>query len=160
MQSKQVLTMRADQVQVAASRVDDGATLVPGWQATVHRVAAGQALWLDVRAGQWLKVRAGALALQDAGAVRLDARWAMGGAGEAAAACTHVPSGEVMRVNESGRCRVQAAEAGELCLVVWRPLSSWQRLKLRLRQPRARTGRQSVGADEGGWAIAPSGKRV
>lgn len=158
MQSKQVLTMKADQVQVAASRVDDGATLVPGWQATVHRVAAGQVLWLDVRAGQWLQVRAGALTLQDAGAARLDARWAMGGTGDEVAACSHLPTGEVMRVNESGRCRLQA-EAGELCLVVWRPLSSWQRLKLRLSQPRARIGRQSVGADEGGWAIASSGKR-
>ena len=146
MQSRQVLTMAVDQVRAAPSRLDDGEAVAPGWQATVHRVAAGQLLWLDLRAGQWLEVRAGALTLQqDAAFASLDARWAMDGSGEGEVPLhTHLPSGEAMCVRVTGRCAVRASESGELRLVVWQPQSSWQRLMRRLSQSGAWGGRLFV----------------
>ena len=133
MQSKQVLTMASDQVEsedVADGRLPAQA----GWQATVHCVALGQVLWLDVRAGQWLQVRAGAVTLQqeDAGFATLEARWAMSWPTDETHSGRELLNGELMRVSAAGRCLVQAADEGDVLLVVWRPMSWWQRAMRRL----------------------------
>lgn len=114
-----------------------------GWQARMHRVAAGQALWLDVRAGQWLQVCAGTLQLgaTQARESQLHARWAMSdgrGVSEMGGADV-LQAGEVMAVHESARWGLRAH--GEAVLLVWQPLAWPQRLLRRLRAMRAQPSR-------------------
>jgi hypothetical protein len=120
-----------------------------GWQARMHRVAAGQALWLDVRAGQWLQVCAGTLQLgaTQARQSQLHARWAMSEMGDASRAtgaghmggADVLQAGEVMAVHESARWGLRAH--GEAVLLVWQPLAWPQRLLRRLRAMRAQPSR-------------------
>jgi hypothetical protein len=105
-----------------------------GWQARMHRVAAGQALWLDVRATQ-------------ARQSQLHARWAMSEMGDASRAtgaghmggADVLQAGEVMAVHESARWGLRAH--GEAVLLVWQPLAWPQRLLRRLRAMRAQPSR-------------------
>ena len=132
MQGKQVLKMASDQVD-GEGVVEERPQAQAGGQATMHRVASGQVLWLDVRAGQWLQVRAGAVTLQqDAGFATLEARWAMSWPTDETHSGRELLNGELMRVSAAGRCLVQAADEGDVLLVVWRPMSWWQRAMRRL----------------------------
>ena len=133
MQSKQVLKMASDQVD-GEGVIEEHPQAQAGWQATMHRVALGQVLWLDVCAGQWLQARAGAVTLQqeDAGFATLEACWAMSWPSDETQSGRELLNGELMRVNAAGRCLVQAADEGDVLLVVWRPISWWQRAMRRL----------------------------